>query len=134
MLPGAGAINASNINQALLFYVNSTGQVSALLKLYHNETAKTQWVDITSQESISLPREFVEHGSDVDTTLYETLYGSQPNATFSTPFTSAANFSDNTVGALFYSPNARIVELGYEVSISGPGYFTGMNCASSYHK
>ena len=128
MLPGAGASNSSNINQALLFYVNSTGQVSALLQLYQNETAQTQWVDITSQESKSLPREFVEQGSGVVTTMYET----QPNATFSTPFTSAANFSESTVGALFYSPNARIVELVYRVSISGPGYFEGMNCASLY--
>ena len=123
-LPGIGVYNTSNINRALLLYENSTGQVSALLQLFQYTTPQqTQWVDITSQESRSLPNEFKLRDPGGSTTLTE----SQPNAKFSAPFVSAANFSKNAVGALFSSPNDTITEVIYNVSTSGPGLFSGMN-------
>ena len=48
LLPGAYAQNTSNINVALLFYENSTGQVSALMQHRPNGTSPVQWTDITS--------------------------------------------------------------------------------------
>ena len=133
LLPGVDSHNTSNINFAFLFYENSTGQVSALLQHQPNGTSPVQWIDITSQESRSLPDEFKQRDSDSDvgsTTLYE----SQSGVRLSTPFTCAANFSQNSMGALFHSPNTGFVEVIYTVdSTNGPPYFfSGMSCASSY--
>ncbi|KAM0799383.1 hypothetical protein BDR22DRAFT_910741 [Usnea florida] len=121
-LPGIEAYgNTSNVNKALLLYENSTGQVSALLNY------QMQWADITSQRSRSLPNEFKQSVSNGDsTTLYESPL---TNATLSVPFISTANLSQlsqpKAIGALFYSPNASIVEVIYDVNASGPGIFSG---------
>lgn len=125
-------------NLALLYYENPIGKVSALLqRVCFNLSVGdlvTSWVDITSQESKSLPDEFRNipgHGSFSNDSfsndsLSNTLYESDASATFSTPFASIANFSGGaTEVALFYSPpNASFVGSMYDVRSSGPGGFS----------
>ena len=133
----------STSNSALLYYENPTKKVSALLQRIHTDVdqnytnVQPQWVDITSQESQSLPAEF----RNVPGFRYSnTLYESDTNATLSSPFTCAANFSLATVGALFYSPHnaslldsGPVVESDYRIGPSGPGNFSkGMHSRSSY--
>lgn len=101
----------STVNSALLYYENPNGAVSGLLRrtVYlfdqYSGSEDTQWVDITSQESKSLPNGFrnVPHSH-----YNHTLYESYPNATFSAPFTSAANSSGSVIGALFSQPNFNL--------------------------
>lgn len=125
----------STISSALLYYENPTGNISALLQRT-NAQDQSQWVDITPQGSKSLP-------TYIGTSF--TFYELGNNATFSTPFTSAANFAGNTITALFYSPNISpknggpvILTSGYnavaeQVDPGGPGYLlSGMHCVSAY--
>ena len=143
----------STTNSALLYYENPTGNVSALLQRISPqptqilEMLNAQWIDISSQESKSLPDEFRNvPGFNFSNTLYE----SYTNAKFSIPFTSGLDFSGSpTIGALFYSPptNASrfrlhdgslvsastIVTADYQIGPTGPGNFSaGMYCAGLY--
>ncbi len=152
----------STNNLALLYYENPNGKVSALLHRLINEvsglSSQDQWIDITSQESKALPQEFSnapgfnysnslyhQFGLNLNATFSNTLYEVDPIIVYSTPFSSAANFFENSAGALFYSPfNARLnptsplaggcfFNAGYDINLSGPGNFSllGMHCASS---
>ncbi|CAD6592462.1 MAG: hypothetical protein ASARMPREDX12_006139 [Alectoria sarmentosa] len=134
------APNNSTLNIALLFYENSKGKVSALLQRGSSggngsyQSGTIRWVDITSQESRSLPNDFRNTPSS-NNNQSTTLYESDTNATFSAPFTSAANISAYGPTMLSYSPNSRIsiVATGYAGSTSGPGIFgAGIHCAFSY--
>ncbi|KAM0802654.1 hypothetical protein BDR22DRAFT_843688 [Usnea florida] len=130
-LPETTAGN-STTNAALLYYENPTGKPSALLQRISQQSSgdQVQWVDISSQESKSLPGDFrnVPGPQQLSFTLYE----SDTNATFSTPFTSAINFSDSAIGALFYSPNVNLVNggpivvTGYDIDsdLSNPSHFS----------
>lgn len=150
----AGSNSTDNI--ALLYYENPNGKVSALLNRILRLTGtygQIQWVDVTSQESKALPREFrpagwVDHdtiASDPNTTRSHTLYDTDPNIVYSTPFTSAANFWGGSAGALFYSPLDPLLNttspfagsffnVGYNTGSSGPGNFTvsGMHYLPAY--
>lgn len=145
----------STINSAILYYENPTGNVSALLqrttsrsypKLFNGGGSHENWVDITSQESKSLPSEFRNYPgmNSSDNQYSKTLYESDTNVTYSAPFTSGANYSTWPVGTLFYSRSngsqlgellvsgGSIVFSGYLVGTSGTGNFSeGMNCVSS---
>ncbi|CAD6586035.1 MAG: hypothetical protein ASARMPREDX12_002178 [Alectoria sarmentosa] len=125
----------STTNLALLYYESPTGKPSALVQRIIPSSIEGQgqikWVDISSQESQSLPDDFrnVPEPDQLSFTLYE----SDTNATFSTPFTSATNFTDSAIGALFYSPNVSLVNggpiviNGYEIDgdSSNPSHFSG---------
>lgn len=154
-IPGELTFENSTINSAILYYENLTGNVSALLQRttshyypsIHGKSAPETWIDITSQDSKSLPSEFRNtpgRNSSNDSYSY-TLYESDINATYSTPFTSGANFSGWSVGALFYSSSnatqlggplvsgGSIVFTGYMVGPNGTGNFnTGMHRESSF--
>ena len=148
-------------NSALLFYETSTGKVSALLRTIYGVFTEQSalWIDITSQESKSLPMEFrnapgrfyntynaQEIPPPANATFSHTLYEADTNATYGAPFTSGANFSATPVGALFYSPpnallhgtpptySSGFASAGYTVDPSGPGNFTqtGMYGGFSY--
>lgn len=143
----------STTNSALLYYENPTGNVSALLQRISPQPTQilkvlnAQWIDITSQESKSLPDEF---RNVPDFNLSNTLYEST-NAKFGTPFTIEANFSGSSIGALFYSPPTSasrfrwfegylysagtIVTADYIIGPRGPGNFSaGMHFAGLYPK
>ena len=138
-MTGNSTTGNSTINLALLYYENPTGKASALVQRAFQQSSEIQWVDISSQESKSLPDDF--RNSPGPGQLSFTLYESDTNATFSTPFTSATNFTESAIGALFYSPNVSLVNggpivvTGYENDggLSNPSRFDGgMHCASSY--
>lgn len=136
---GSGSSDTnSTTNRAVLYYEDPTGKVSALLRRDNltifdgGRAVRYQWIDITSQESKSLPDEFRNiPGNSFSNTLYE----SDTNDTYSAPFTSGANFSDDSIGALFFSPSnsslrsippifgGSIVSTGYSIGASGPGHF-----------
>ena len=131
--------NSTTTDLALLYYENPNGKASVLVMRGSLLQSNIQWFDISSQESISLPEGF-RNAPGYDQTSF-TLYESDTNALFSTPFTSAANFTDSRIGALFYSPNVSlenggpIVVIGYDMndSPSKPGAFSaGTHCASSH--
>ena len=140
-------------NSALLFYENPTGNVPALLQRISpnsnqaelsSQPQQVQWVDITSQKSQGLPDEFWNDGLNLFDS--RTLYESDMNATFSTPFTVIANDSTLTVGnqnevgaelgALFYSPpDASLASISYVFNSSAPGDFIGgTHCKFSYNE
>ena len=135
-LPEIGTTNNATRNLALLFYENSTKHVSALLQRVQKNSSLIQWVDITSQESRSLPDEFRNVPDHASTTLYE----SDTQSTFNAPFVSAAKFFGGAATALFYSPRAGVAGLGveaidYDTGTSGPGTFSsGMICKSLYYE
>ena len=142
-LTATGEIGNSTTNIALLYYENPTGKPSALVQRASQQSpgeGQIQWVDISSQESKSLPDDFRNIPGPHQRSF--TLYESDTNATFSTPFTSATNFTGSAVGALFYSPNVSLVNggpivvTGYDIDggRSNPSQFFsgGMHCASSY--
>ena len=118
-------------NSALLYYENPSGNVSALLQQGGG------WVDITSQESKSLPQEF----RNIEESDSYTLYDSGELGTLSTPFACGANWSGpGTIGAIFYTPNGLISNTTspanvrftgnlYSIGSSGPGhlFLTCMN-------
>ena len=138
--------NTTLISQAILYYENPTGNVSALLQRitdndpteYNVPSWSQKWFDITSQKSESLPNEFrnIDEKNSSKSSYSKTLYESNTNATYSTPFTSGANFAGWNVGALFYSPSNKsldgsplisgggIVAAGYTMSLNGTGNFT----------
>ena len=138
----------STTNCALLYYENPSGNVSALLNrvsVRPNPNSglglQFQWIDVTSQESEALPREFWNAPDyNYSKTFSHTLYESDPYTVYGTPFSSD--------GGLFYSPSnplpstasplagGRIFWMGYKIGTSGPGNFTqvGMHYGTSYTK
>ena len=114
-----GNISDNNYRpSALLYYENPLGKVSALLQDGDN------CVDITSQQSKSLPNRF--HNSphaENSKTLYESdLF----NYTFSTPFSvwpESSSGSVLAVNAVFYTPN--IPQPGGEPFLSNTYSFAG---------
>ena len=132
---GSSSDTDSPENSALLYYENPFGKVSALLR--HG----WDWVDITDQESKSLPGEF-RNAPDVgiSKTLYESLHN---NTSTSTPFTSGANWIGQPIAAVFYAPPPSnnnglpfsTMFAGYDIGPTNSGYFiVGMHCAYSYPK
>lgn len=124
--------SADSTNATLLYYENPSGNVSALLQ------QGKQWVDITSQDSKSLPHEFRNTNTTSEShTLYESANVGMPRI----PFACGANWStDQAIGAIFYSPNAsefleglRFTGNHYRSGSSGPGTFAefASNASSS---
>ena len=115
---------------------------------------QSEWIDITSQESKSLPMEFRNppgpfyntYNNRANATFSHTLYEANASATYGAPFTSGANVSGFPVEALFYSPPNALLNstpptsssgfafADYTVDPSGPGNFTnaGIHCGFSY--
>lgn len=133
----------STTNVALLYYENSMGEVSALLHrllniVHENSEAASytldQWINITSQESQALPNEFRSApGFNYSNSLYKasgydnctfshTLYEADPIAVYGTPFFSAPNFFESSVGAMFYSPFN--LPLNATSPLAGDSFFT----------
>ena len=136
LLPRTEASNNPILNLGLLFYENPTGKLSALLQRDNSSgyaSSSIEWIDITSQGSRSLPDAFRNDPSS-DNNNSNTLYESDTNTTFSTPFTCTANFSNAAVQLLFYSPNATdpIGSIDYDSDRSGDYTFSkGMYYAYS---
>ena len=118
---------------ALLYYENPTGKVSALCQeSYYADRGEgiQEWIDITSQDSKSLPSEFRNApdsaSGDNSKTLDESLV---PNIfALSAPFASQAENETQGSGieANFFSPNASSFEFQYNIysaSLSDAGSF-----------
>lgn len=151
-------------NVALLVFENLNGNVSALLyrqnfTVYGDViSSQDQWINITSQDSKALPKEFHNapgfNYSDVFTSLHtdrtiysRTLYEADPIVVYNTPFFSAPNFF-GSIGLMFYSPlnlmtdapsplaGSNFVIAGYTTSLNGSGNFSllpmGEHYASPY--
>ena len=118
---------------ALLYYENPTGNVTALLQYITTPAARdldvteqTQWADISSQSSRSLPAGYINspglRGS-------HTLYEGYPGFNFSTPF---GDFQRGS-GCIFFSYTSELNDkfdlayVGYPV-VPGDyqGLFSGM--------
>ena len=101
-----GPESNSTLDLALLFYENPNGSISALLQRDIGSVGGgSEWIDITSQGSISLPGAFrIAPGHDLDS-VSPTLYESITNVSFNTPFTCTAEIGRSTVNVLFYSSN-----------------------------
>ena len=128
--------NSSYINQAILYYENPNGDVSALLQ--RRVSAEYQWVDMTSQESQSLPHDcrnlpnngsshtlYESEGAAISTPFTPSWAGTNPSAdkighsTRATVYTSA-----NSTSAWFYSPEMEhFVVKEYDVLSTGCGDF-----------
>lgn len=133
--------NSSYINQAILYYENPNGNISALLQrgVSARTEAEYQWVDITNQESQSLPHDcrngpnsrsshtlYESEGAAVSTPFTTSWLGTNPSAdkiglsTRATFYTSA-----NATSAWFYSPEKeQFVLTNYYVLSTGCGIFT----------
>ncbi|CAD6587164.1 MAG: hypothetical protein ASARMPREDX12_002766 [Alectoria sarmentosa] len=124
-------------NLALLYYENPTGKVSALSQeivlravtgleageSVDGESVSSQWVDITSQESRSLPGYYRNTPGSTAGGYSKTLDESLDSNIFtlSTPFTCGVNSSnDFAVDAIFYSTNASNSEISYNAYTTGP--------------
>lgn len=144
-------------NLALLFFENPNGKVSALLQRLvitvepqGEKLWSDQWIDITSQESKALPKEFHNApGFNSSNTLSRTLYEADKfgEYEYNTPFFSAP-YSDGSVGAIFYTPfnlalsyaspvaGNSFYYAGYKTSLNGSGDFdvsaVGEHYASPY--
>ena len=92
-------------DSALLYYENPDGNMSALLQR-GDPLYQAQWINITSQGSESLPDEFRNNQSSTVYLTSATLYESDTNATFNTPFISGADFD-----ALFDTASVTTVGL-----------------------
>ena len=131
-------VSLNNLDRSLLYYEDPTGKISVLShQAVGNEKNRTlkasptaEWVNLTSQESKSLPDEFRNTPASIDSkTLYESLV---PNTTLRAPFTCGANWSVIggdvlSVGALFYSPqlNASNPQFAIECYFMGAGDSAG---------
>ena len=145
----SGQNSTNNNNVALLYYETPNGKVSALLQIYVSEEENEfRWIDITSQESKTLPKEFrnapgFNYSDTVDAnpddanpfTFSHTLHEADPTAVYSTPFFSAPGFDTDagSVGAMFYAGD-DISFIGYKVDHEGSGNFTlpGIHYAAPY--
>ena len=114
---------------SLLYYEDPTGRISVLSQRPVGNT--TEWVNLTSQESKSLPDEFRNTPASTagghSKTLYESL---GTDTTLRAPFTCGANWTTSfvgnvSIGAIFYSPqvsspNASNFQFVIEDYIIGP--------------
>lgn len=109
----------SNITNTILYYENPTGQVSALIQRF-SPTYGVKWIDVTSQNSQSLPSDLRKNR---DPSISNTLYESVFNDTFSPPFTTRNGNPFSR--ALFYSPlNDCIFDTVYAPSVNDSGFLT----------
>ena len=122
---------------ALLYYENPTGNVSALCQVSYdvnkgswNESNVQRWIDITTQESKSLPDVFRNAPSSAAASESKTLDESLAlkNFTLSAPFTSQiTRFQQPGIRAFFYSPASIFGHFPinmYLTGPSGPGNFS----------
>ena len=137
----SNATFGSTGNLALLYYENPGGNVSALLQpsvWINSSTAgglESQWLDITSQSSKSLPSEFHNVDPDVSHTFWEEATNNAccGGHRISTPFTSV-NFSGGSTDALFYAPDSGLlVSYIYLIGLQGPGNFSWCMRSVSSH-
>lgn len=128
----------------LLYYENPTGKVSALCQVSYyadpglgNYNITQEWIDISSQESKSLPDVFRNAPTSAADKTSKTLDESfiSNTLTLSAPFTCQTNAYQ--IEAYFYSTNASNVEFQsnyYSTGPSGPGNFSSSmhsySCAS----
>lgn len=114
----------NSTNLALLFFENPNGTVSALLhRFVVTDGWQDQWVDITSQESKALPKEFHNApGFNSSNTLSRTLYEADKfgEYEYNTPFLSLP-YSDGSVGAIFYTPFN--LSLSYASPVAGNDFY-----------
>ena len=146
------SINNSTQNLAILYYENPAGNVSALLQrmvwTYNSSGVndvvqrQSQWLDITSQSSKSLPSDFLNVVDTEDShTLWESAEVYGRHTTLSTPFTSRANFSHvfpspgtYDMGVVFYAPdNGSFGFESYDIGLQGPGNYSGCMCFVSLY-
>ena len=125
------------VDLALLYYEDPTGTISALPQQWN--LSEFHWADVTSQKVDSLPNESLNVANLVCQS--SVLYECNTVGTLTTPFTSAANYSGASVGALFLSPSntsqvaggppgsgGTIVNSRYSI---GTGFVEGMYWVSS---
>ena len=119
------------LSLALLLYENPTGKVSALLlrginpRVVRGDFDKLSgWIDVTSQESKLLPGA-LRNGPGSNNSYSTTLYESDTNVTFSTPFLCTGNKTASAVEMLFHSPDRSppIVVTRYKIDSDGLGRF-----------
>ena len=135
---GRSSISQGIADLALLYYENPSGKVSALCQeSYYADLGEgsysliQEWIDITSQESESLPGEFrnapgpapEDNSKTLDESLVPGIF------TLSAPFASRAENQTQQSGieASFYSPNASGFEFQYNLystGLSGAGDFS----------
>ena len=118
---------------ALLYYENPTGKVTALCQesgLGYSGIIQ-EWIDITSQESQSLPDIFRNNSTSAADGNSKTLDESftSKNYTLSAPFTCQTRnlTQQSTIEAYFNSPSASNFEIQsnyYWTGSSGPGNFS----------
>ena len=109
---------------ALLYYENPYGKVSALCQESYFANLGDQgfgaitnkWIDITSQESKSLPDEFRNAAALAPVANSKTLDESFMS-NISAPFTCK---TDSGVEAYFFSPNASNFEFRSNIYVTGP--------------
>ena len=110
-----------NSTGTLLYYENPTGKVSALsANIGFNESMGGEWVDITSQESKSLPESYRNTPDPTAGGGSKTLDESLDSSIFtlSAPFTCGANIS--AIEAIFYSKNATDPKIQSNTYTIGP--------------
>ena len=133
-LSKSGTPNSSYTNQTILYYETPNGKISALLQRLIS--AEYQWIDITNQESQSLPHN-CRNGPNSESS--QTLYESE-DAVISTPFLTGwihtpllADGVGYVSRAFFYSPENEFVEMDYNVaSTSCREFSTGIHYLSSF--
>ena len=127
----------------LVYYEDPKERISVLSQQPSRfaDDADSEWVDMTSQESKSLPDDFRNNPASVAEGYSKTLYESlRTNTTLRAPFTCGETWSSSVgtflVGAIFYSPqlsspnasNFQFVIEGYTMGPGGsPGNFTNEN-------
>ncbi len=130
-------VESDSLVRSLLYYEDPTRRISVLShQTVGNEKNRTlkesptaEWVNLTSQESKSLPDEFRNTPASTAGTNSKTLYESLgANTTLRAPFTCETNwtlpYDDNfTVEAIFYSPNASTSQFAIQDYAMGPGDF-----------
>lgn len=124
----------------LLYYENPAGKVSALSQETIVDSQSTEWVDITSQQSKSLPERYRNTPGSTTGTYSKTLDETVDSNTFtlSAPFTCEGILSDGPyyIEAIFYSTdasNSEILTNGYVTGPSGAGNFSpGMHFVLLY--
>ena len=118
--------------QVLLYYENSTGGLSALFQEtgldQGIENFRDHWVDITSQESKSLPDGFRNSPNSTAEGYSKTFYESLVTNSFtlSASFTCQSGSGNRDIGAMFYSPNVsnfRFQSNDYSTCVGGAGTF-----------
>ena len=121
-------LDLDSLDRSLLYYEDPTGRILVLShQAVGNEKNRTlekgpttEWVNLTSQESKSLPDEFRNTPASIASkTLYESL---GTKTTLRAPFTCGLNWTvvdEDTlsVGALFYSPQPNASNSQFAIQI-----------------